>query len=245
MSTNAIMARILRDLSTGNGNGAGLLGGDPARCARAIVVDGIAVSLGTNGSLTELVWSTPGRSSALEDAQFTLGEGPGLDSYVHGALIAVSDLETADPLRWPAFLPEAAQLGVRALFCFPLRLGAVSLGVLTAQRATAAPLDAAQTDDALVLAAAITAALLAGGGRRAAFAQAEPHTALHRAAVHQATGIISVQAGVSLVEAIAILRAHAYRTEAPVLRTAEDVVARRLHFRDTQDGTAAPSGNRD
>lgn len=236
------MARILRDLSTGNG--AGLLGGDPARCARALGVDGIAVSLGTNGSLTEMVWSTPGRSSALEDAQFTLGEGPGLDSYVNGALIAVPDLEAAGHHRWPAFLPEAALLGVGALFCFPLRLGAVSLGVLTAQRATAAPLDGAQTDDALVLAAAITAALLVGSGR-AAFAQAEPHTALHRAAVHQATGIISVQAKVSLAEAMAILRAHAYRTETPLLRAAEGVVARRLHFRDNRDGTAVPSGNKD
>ncbi|MFE6484245.1 ANTAR domain-containing protein [Streptomyces sp. NPDC057757] len=241
--TSAIMARILRDLPAGSGPD--LLGGDPALCARVLGVDGIAVSLGTNGALTELVWSTAGRSAELEDAQCTLGEGPGFDAYRHRTLVAATDLERVDPRRWPAFLPEAGRLGVRALFCFPLHLGAVSLGVLTAQRSVPAPLNAVQTDDALVLAAAITAALIRDSGKRESFAQAEPHTALHRAAVHQAAGIISVQASVSLVEAMAILRAHAYRAEAPLLSTAEDVVARRLHFRDNRDGTATPSGNRD
>ncbi|MFJ2262656.1 GAF and ANTAR domain-containing protein [Streptomyces sp. NPDC087844] len=240
---NATLARILRDLP--DESGSTLLGGDPARCARLLGVDGIAVSLGTDGALTELVWSTPGLSATVEDLQCTLGEGPGFDAYRHRTLVAVPDLQQTAPHRWPAFLPEAGKLGVRAIFCFPLHLGAVSLGVLTAQRTSPAPLDPAQTNDALILAAAMTAALIHDSGQRASFAQAEPHTALHRAAVHQATGMISVQADVSLTEAMALLRAHAYRTEKALLTAAEDVVSRRLHFRDNRDGTATPSGNKD
>jgi hypothetical protein len=136
-------------------------------------------------------------------------------------------------------------LGVRALFCFPLQLGAVSLGVLTAQRATLGPLTPGQLNDALIVADAVTAALIRDTGRRSDFAQAEPHTALHRAAVHQATGMISVQADVPLPEALAILRAHAYRSGTPLLATAEDVVARRLHFRNNPEGTVSPSKDRD
>jgi len=243
MDMSATLARILRDLP--DGSGPALLGGDPARCARLLGVDGIAVSLGTNGELTELVWSTPGRSTALDDLQCTLGEGPALDAYRHRALIAVPDLQQADPHRWPAFLPEAGKLGVRALFCFPLHLGAASLGVLTAQCANRATLEPAQTNDAFILAAAITAALIHDNGQRASFAQAEPHTSLHRAAVHQATGIVSVQADVPLAEAMALLRAHAYRTEKPLLTAAEEVVSQQLHFRDNRDGTATPPGNKD
>ncbi|WP_328498677.1 ANTAR domain-containing protein [Streptomyces sp. NBC_00414] len=243
VDVSATMALILRELSPGNGSG--LLGGDPLTCARVLGVDGIAVSLGTDEALTELVWSTPGCSAALEDVQCTLGEGPGLDSYRHSTSIAVPDVERADPYRWPVFLPEAGHLGVRALFCFPLNLGAVSLGVLTAQRGNPAPLDADQTNDAFVLAAAITSALIQGKGRRESFAQAEPPTALHRAAVHQAVGIISVQADISLTEAMALLRAHAYRGGRPLLEAAEDVVSRRLHFRNNRDGTATPSWNKD
>ncbi|WP_328936362.1 GAF and ANTAR domain-containing protein [Streptomyces tauricus] len=240
---SATLARILRDLP--DGSGAALLGGDPVRCARLLGVDGIAVSLGTDGALTELVWSTPGQSAALEDLQCTLGEGPGFDAYRHRTLIAIPDLQQAATHRWPAFLPEAGELGLGALFCFPLHLGAVSLGVLTVQRTNPSTLDPVQTNDALILAAAMTAALIRDSGQRASFARAEPHTSLHRAAVHQATGMISVQASVSLTEAMALLRAHAYRAERPLFTAAEDVVSRRLHFRDNRDGTATPSGNKD
>ncbi|WP_404199249.1 ANTAR domain-containing protein [Streptomyces tauricus] len=243
MDVSATLARILRDLP--NGSGSGLLGGDPVECADVLGVDGIAVSLGTNDVLTELVWSTPGRSNALDDVQCTVGEGPALDAYRHCTLVAVPDLEHADPHRWPAFLPEAQRLGVQALFCFPLHLGAVCLGAFTAQRTVPGPLSPAQMNDALILAAAITSALIRDSRQRTSFAQAEPHTELHRAAVHQATGMISVQAGVLLPEALTILRAHAYRTERPLLATAEAVVARRLHFRENRDGTSTPSGNRD
>ncbi|KAA0921250.1 ANTAR domain-containing protein [Streptomyces apricus] len=237
------MARILRDLPAGDGSD--LLGGDPALCARVLGVDGIAVSLCGDDALTELVWSTPGRSADLEDAQYTLGEGPALDACRHRSLIALPDLQRTDPHRWPAFLPEAERFGVRALFCFPLHLGAVCLGVFTAQRATPAPLDAAQMNDAFILSAAITAALIRDDAQRQSFVWAEPSTTLHRAVVHQATGIISVQADVSLAQAMVLLRAHAYRTEKPLLETAEEVVARRLHFRDDKGGTTVPSSDKD
>ncbi len=243
VDVSATLARILRDLP--DGSGSGLLGGDPARCADVLGVDGISVALEAGGVLTELVWSTPGSSTALDDVQCTVGEGPALDAYRHSVLVAVPDLQRADTRRWPAFLPEAQRLGVQAMFCFPLNLGAVCLGVFTAQRAVPGPLNSAQMNDALIVAAAVTAALIRDSGQRKSFAQAEPHTELHRAAVHQATGIISVQAGVPLPEALAMLRAHAYRTDVPLLATAEEVVARRLHFRDNRDGTSAPSGNKD
>ncbi|MFE9687319.1 hypothetical protein [Streptomyces sp. NPDC006285] len=144
------------------------------------------MSVGIEGTLTELVWSTPGRSAALEDVQCTVGEGPLFDAHRHRTLIAVPDLGQADPHGWPAFWPVAQQLGVRALFCFPLQLGAVCLSVLTAQSATPGPLTPGQLNDALLVADAVTAALIRNTSRRSDFAQAEPHTALHRAAVHQA-----------------------------------------------------------
>jgi hypothetical protein len=243
LNTSATLARLLHDLPAGYGPG--LLGGDPALCAQVLKVDGAAVSLGTDGALTELVWATPGRSTALDDMQCTMGEGPAFDAYGHCGLVAVPDLQRADPHRWPAFLPEAERLGVQALFCFPLRLGAVCLGTLTAQRAQAGPLAPDQLNDALIVTAAVTASLLRDTGRRTSFAQAEPHTALHRAVVHQASGIISVQADISLPKALALLRAHAYRTEQALLTIAEDVVARRLHFRNNPEGTVSPSGDRD
>jgi hypothetical protein len=42
--------------------------------------------------------------------------------------------------------------------------------------------------------------------------------------------MISVQASVTLTEALLLLRAHAYTSERPILDVARDVVERRLRF---------------
>ena len=46
-----------------------------------------------------------------------------------------------------------------------------------------------------------------------------------RAEVHQATGMISVQAVLGLAEALLLLRAHAYAADRPILDVARDVIA--------------------
>ncbi|MFF7731100.1 GAF domain-containing protein [Streptomyces sp. NPDC008001] len=236
------MARMLRDLSSRSGPG--LITGDPSECARILGVDGVAVSLVTDGVLSELVWSSPGVSERLEDEQFTLGEGPGVDAVGSCAVIVEPDVALVRPGRWPALLPALSGLGVGALFCFPLRIGGVCLGVLTAQRASAGPLSAVAMDDALILSAAVTAVVLDGGQGTERFAVGEGGAQLHRAAVHQASGMISVQAAVTVAQALVLLRAHAYRFGVPLLQAAEDVVARRLRFDHIGDGGSGPSSAR-
>jgi hypothetical protein len=51
-----------------------------------------------------------------------------------------------------------------------------------------------------------------------------------RAEVYQATGMISVQLGVSLEEAFVRLRAHAFAADTPLDAIADDVVSRALRF---------------
>ncbi len=48
--------------------------------------------------------------------------------------------------------------------------------------------------------------------------------------VHQATGMVMVQAGVTIEEAFLLLRAHAFAVGLPVADIARDVVERRLRF---------------
>jgi hypothetical protein len=55
--------------------------------------------------------------------------------------------------------------------------------------------------------------------------------------VHQATGMITIQLGISLAEALLRLRAHAYASGRAVSAIAADVVDRRLRF-DGESGGA-------
>ncbi|MEU2789997.1 GAF domain-containing protein [Streptomyces sp. NPDC007100] len=244
MNGSVDMATVLESLRPVSGSG-GLVGADPVLCAHVLGVDGVAVSLTVNGGLGELLWCTPDSASArLEDLQFTMGQGPGPEAAASGRVVLAADLAQIPGDRWPALLPEAEALGVRAVFCFPLHVGGACLGSLTLQRAAAGLLPEAALGDALVLATALTAVVLEGGETREAFAAAEDHSVFYRAAVHQATGMISVQAGVPLPQALLRLRSHAYRCGRSVVEVAEDVVARRVHFRNDGEEPPDVSGRR-
>jgi hypothetical protein len=129
-------------------------------------------------------------------------------------------------------------LGVRAAFAFPLRLGAISVGVLTAHRAEPGPLTDDQLADALILADAVMLFLLHRQNTALPSSSAPPQSVqagweqpeTYRAEVHQATGMVSVQLGVPLAEALVRLRAHAYGNGRPISEVAADVVARRLRL---------------
>jgi hypothetical protein len=216
---------------------AGLVSAAAVAAADALGVDGVSAGVGTGPQGAALAWGGEKVGVALEDLQFTLGQGPGLEAVAAGAPVLVPDLRGQEA-RWPGFVPGAVELNVGAVFAFPLRIGAISVGVLTAHRAVPGPLVDGQLTDALALADAVTVLLLhrapadtgtpapEGGGPRRGRSGAQTY----RAEVHQATGMISVQLDVSLAEALVRLRAHAYAQERPLAEVAADVVARRLRF---------------
>ena len=166
----------------------------------------------------------------------TLGEGPGPDALASGRPVRVPDLARVRPGRWPALLGAPKGLPVRAVFAFPLGLGAIQIGVVTIVRNRARALSAQETDDVTAVARLLTARFLGGG-------HGTPPV-LHRTVVHQATGMISVQLGRPLAEALMRLRAYAYTRDRPITEVAQDVVARRLRFNDYESGRQLPGGDR-
>jgi GAF domain-containing protein len=215
--------------------------GIAARCAVLLGMDGLAVSLVAQGDLMELIWCFGESSRTLEDLQFALGEGPGPDAIRQGAMVLVSDLAASRPERWPTLSAEALGLPVRGVFCFPLAIGAIRVGVLTAVRHSPGPLTAHLIDDALVLAAAMTARLLSREGEGNPLDA--PHV-LHRAVVHQATGMISVQLAVPLSAALLRLRAYAFESGRSLIDVSGEVVARRLRLASDADNRTT-DGDRD
>lgn len=194
------------------------------RAAAVLGATGLSASVTTTGGGTETAWSADGVSSALQDLQFTLGEGPSVDVARRGDLMLVPDLGVLPALRWAAFAGAAGDIGVRALFAFPLRMGAINLGVLEVYRTEPGPLRAIQLRDALALADTVTASLLR--------LSQDTESVVLRAAVHQATGMIAVQLGTGLNEALVRLRAYAFGTGLAINQVAADVVAGRLDFTD-------------
>jgi hypothetical protein len=140
------------------------------------------------------------------------------------------DLALTAPPRWPAFAEGALQAGIRAVFAFPLRVGAIRLGVLDLYRDRAGPLSPDELTEALSYADAATLVLLhtqAGSPVPGVVAVLDD-----RAEVHQATGVVSVHAGVSLADALVLLRARAFTDGRPLAELARDVLAGSVDFRE-------------
>ena len=177
--------------------------------------------------------STNEVSQLIEDLQYTLGEGPCVDAYQQDQVMAEPDL--ADPVtrRWIAFTPPALQAGVRAVFGFPLRVGTVRLGALNLYRDRSGPLTDDQHADALVMADVVARWVLdaqAGAPPGVVAAELEAGADFHFA-VHNAAGMVSVQAGISVTEALIRLRAFAFGQDRLLADVAQDVIDRRLRLK--------------
>lgn len=209
----------------------GLRAAPAGLCAEILGVTGVAVTVLAPGVGGEVVWQSDSACARLDDLQFTLGQGPSVDVAASGELVLEADLAAAPPQRWPVFTPAALELGVRAVFAVPLQIGAIRLGVLLAHRDAPGPVDGSALADMLAFAEAATDALL-GPGTAGPGAPPWPAglPAGHRARVHQATGMISVQLGVAQAEALIRMRAHAFSQSRALADVASDVVARRLRF---------------
>ncbi|MGW0810634.1 ANTAR domain-containing protein [Nonomuraea sp. NPDC002799] len=191
------------------------------------------------------MYATDEVARQVAELQFSLGEGPGVEAWTYGGASLAPDLSSAATAeRWPWFAPASVQAGARAVFAFPLQAGAIRLGTLDLYRSTGGPLTPEQLADALTFAAAALGVMLHTAHPQTSPAlDVQPFAVMEesRAEVYQATGMITVQLGVSLAEAFLRLRAYAFTHGVGVAEIARLVVARTLRF--DLDDPAADTGD--
>jgi hypothetical protein len=199
----------------------------------ALPVSGAAVSMTADVDHRVMVCATDGVAARLEELQFSFGEGPCVDSMAAGRPVLVADLAEVGDARWPMFAAEARRTTARALYALPLQIGAIGVGVLDLYRVEAGPLRDEELTGALLIADAVLWILLnhrssltpgsLDGRGWAAEGRLDTE-------VHQATGMIMAQSGLSAEAALARLRAFAFAHDLPLAVAARDVVSRRLRF---------------
>ncbi len=206
-------------------------------CARALPVSGVGLALMTDDGPAGTVAATDSSALELEDLQFSLGEGPCVDASVSGRPVLQPDLGRTARQRWPVFAAGAEDAGLAAVFAFPLRVGGIRVGVLDLYRTTAGILSDEELGDALCFADAATALLLHLQAQDAGVGLPIGSLTVldDRAEVHQATGVVSVQAVVSLQDALLLLRARAYADQRPIGKLAHDVLIGVVDFSDDLD----------
>lgn len=202
-------------------------------------LDAVAVGLAvmTADATSELVAASDPAARELELLQLTLGEGPCLEAHRTGRLVQLAELGSGAQ-RWPAYSAHLVERGVAAVSAFPLRIGGIRLGALDVYRARAGTLSDDDLSLALHFVDAAVVVLLHLQDPASQRPLDDPRLGetvddgftVHPE-VHQATGMVSVQAVVSLRDALLLLRAHAFVADRSIIEVARDVVARRIDFR--------------
>ncbi|WP_433544372.1 GAF and ANTAR domain-containing protein (plasmid) [Streptomyces sp. CA-294286] len=178
-------------------------------------------------------WSSNAVAGRLAEAQYTLGDGPCQRATDLAAPVLASDLSTGpDARRWPLFARQAVEMGVRAVFSFPLGAETAVAGTLDLYRAVPGDMDVEDVSNALLAADAIMFALLnlqasvLPDGADSWLKHAEDN----RDEVQQATGMIMFYLDTDPQQALARLRAHAFVHDQSVSEAARDVIERKVTF---------------
>jgi hypothetical protein len=206
-------------------------------CAEITTMSGAGIML-LSGDLPQgSVCTTNAVSTLIEELQYTLGEGPCIDAHRGHVFVAEPDLADPATVRWLEFTQAAVAAGARAVFGFPVSVGDVHLGALNLYRDRPGPLTHEQHADAFVVAGLAARAVIRmqADAPRGALGRRLEEAGNFRFVVHQASGMVAVQLGISVNDALVRLRAHAFSVDRTVSDVARDVVERRLRFDSTTD----------
>jgi len=196
-------------------------------------ITGAAISV-SGGSVQETVCCSDDLARHLDELQFELGEGPRWDAVSSRLPVMVSDTADDWHTRWPVFGNAVRALDVKALFVFPLVLGAIDIGVVELYRTRPGKLSNVSQAVASDLTNKTSWTLL-----RQILSQAPDHqsafggvdgTSLSRREIHQATGMVLAQTNINAPDALLLLRGYAFSEGLPLKDVALAVIERQLDF---------------
>jgi hypothetical protein len=200
----------------------------------------VAEGMGCDGATLSLLTDTPSRqllgasnemALRLEELQFTVAEGPCITAAATGRPVIVPDLR-GDVTAWPLFgsamreqLPE-----VVAIHAFPLLLDGQSLGSMDLVRLRPADVDERVEREGLRAAAAVAAALSPSWDRlldEGEMPDWEPVDMVraHWLDTHQAIGVVAGTKGVTAADALALMRAEAFRGGRTLAQITADILS--------------------
>jgi hypothetical protein len=232
-SVPRLLSAVLASLRDGD-NGLNPLIRVCQACVSLLPVDGASISVMLGTQHRQSLYASDAVAEHLEEAQFSLGEGPCFEAFDTGRPVLVPDLAQRANHTWPVFAAQIPPEQVGAIFAFPLRRGAARFGAMDMYRRTPGWLSPAELATALQIVDIATSALLAVS---ATGPEGEirddwlTELVRDRTVVHQATGIVVAEFAIPAEQALARLRGYVFVTGRQIQGVAEDLVTGRLHPR--------------
>jgi hypothetical protein len=212
--------------------GGRLWSGAQAVCEVAVEVldiDAAALTLFLDVGVQELVATTDDWVEQLEGLQHVLGDGPSMAAFHQDRAVFVADLAAADE-RWPGFA-QFAPGAAGASFSWPIAPYGEPIAVFSGYRRRPGPLHRDATADVVALTVLASRSIADQYTGLPAAVEAIDDGALgHYAAVSVAAEMLAAQHTIDLLDAIALLRAHAFTDGSPLIHSAYALITGNLRL---------------
>ncbi len=186
--------------------------------------DGASVSLRRHGHLATVA-ATDQTILDMDSGQYAAGEGPCVDASVEGRWFHAESLDAET--RWPTFTPRAKALGINAILSAPLLAQDRPVGALNIYSRSNSAFTPRDQQLASVFATEasiiLTDTWVSGSdGQHSMRYQEALRT---RQIIALAQGVMMERLGLSPDDAYTVLRSYSQRTNRPLHRRAEEIVA--------------------
>lgn len=196
-----------------------------SRCVELLEAAAAGILLVDNDGNLRVIGASTEEVGLLELFQIQNDEGPCVDCFRAGSVVADASLDAAS--RWPKFAAESVAAGFPSVCAVPLRLKDLVLGCLNLFMAQPVPLSDSEIALAQALADVASIAIVQDmASRDSAIREGNLQHALNsRIVIEQAKGIIAERAGVEMDDAFSRLRAYARNNNRKLTEVAESLVA--------------------
>lgn len=199
-------------------------------CTAAVrggLVDGCTCSMLLGPEERHPLASTDERSRQLDEAQFTVWEGPGPEALERGVPRLVADV--SDAAHWPLLTSALAGTSVRGLVALPLQTSVGRIGLFTAHRLAPGHFSAPDVAALVAFADALAALALAR-------VDASRDGPLTRPQIGAALDLVTQHFGRDRADSLSAMRSYAFRVGRSLVRVAADLMSGAVVPEDLRDG---------
>jgi transcriptional regulator with GAF, ATPase, and Fis domain len=211
-------------------------------CLECLPINAAGIVLDDQRGVMRVLASSSEETRVLELLELQNHEGPCYDAFTAGEAVSAAPLgEHRD--RWPVFVSEATDQGIRAAYALPLRLHEQTIGALNLFCNHEAVLSDFEVEVARAMASMTTLGILNHWSvRRHQILAEQLQAALEsRVAIEQAKGVIAERSGVDMATAFQLLRTAARAGRRPLSDLAAEVATGRM----SPSSLNQPPGGRD
>jgi len=197
---------------------------------RLLPLSGVSIATLGDALSAETIAASDEQVALLDELQFDLSEGPCWDAVGSGRPVLETAIQRDGYASWPSFTEAIRGHAVGSVFAFPLRVGPLQVGAVELYDADERSLSAQAVDEMMSLTRPLSRYVLRRTLELAALPDTEhlkPHA---RRRIHQATGFVIAQLGLSPDDAHLFIQAQAFAQNRPMAAVAEDILERRTGY---------------